>query len=124
MITLCKQIQVHFPQQRTKTVRIFAGLLAPGPVDAQPIAAGIGKTGRKQARDFGAVQSADDVIRVAGHYLDAQGAGQKRPYHLPACSIRMRAQHRKRVPVPGINQRLDIFTRGQQSSFLRAWNLA
>ena len=62
----------------------------------------------KKAGDLCVIKAPEYFTGIPGEYIDTDRAGQKSPDKLPACSIGVRPQHRKRIGVFGFGQCVDV----------------
>ncbi len=72
VIAFGKQVQVHLAQQRAEAVGVFAGLLAPGPLDTQCVRTRLGELADEQPRHVRARQRPQHVACLAVDHIDAQ----------------------------------------------------
>lgn len=84
------EAQVHLTQQRTKTVRIFAGLHGIAPINLEQVRPRLCEMPDKKAGDLCVIKAPEYFTGIPGEYIDTDRAGQKSPDKLPACSIGVR----------------------------------
>ena len=108
MIAFGKQIQIHLTQQRAKAVGIFAGLHRIAPINLQQVRPRLCEMPDKQAGHVCIIKTAQHLTGIPGQYIDICRAGQISPDKLPAATIGMCPQHRKRIGVLGLGQCVDI----------------
>ncbi len=113
MITLGKQIDVHFAELRPEAVRVLGDLLTTGPADAQQVGLRVGQTDEEQSRHLPLLHAAQCSAPRTVEHLDTECVWQVGTNHQPI-AVGVRAQDGERIAMLGADQRVDLGIAGQQ----------
>ncbi len=114
MIAFGKQIQVHFAEQRAIAVRVFGDLLAACPIDFQLVGLSVFKMTDEETRDVAHLKLTQFAPVIRREQTHTQGAWQVGADELPAATIAMWAENRKRVTMFSTDQRIHVHCGGHR----------
>lgn len=108
VIAFREQVKVHVTQLRAKAVGVFGNLFATGPDDMKLVGLCLIEVRTEQPRQAALLHFGKDPPVIPGLNAHFQGIGQKGADHLPACTVAVGAEYRKRIGVFGAGQGVEV----------------